>query len=111
MFETVTPIAKAILPHKLTGVQTTLGIFVNVKLNDTFTVVDEPAVAVPQSICLAVNPPTTIPVAFTFPLTSSALDVSGDVNSSNIILQLAFLNNPDSNPYQKQMLNIQLHNT
>ena len=56
--------------------QTTFGAFANVKLK-LIVVVPLDNVAVPQSICIGPlvrvpGPPTTIPVAFTLPLTSNA---------------------------------------
>ena len=61
--------------HEPTKLITTLGVFVKVKLNGT--VVAGACEPYPQSICLAVEPPATIAVAFTLPLTSKENVVDG----------------------------------
>ena len=56
--------------HPPYGVQTTVGTLVNVKLKYIVLAAIDVDTD-PQSICLAVEPPTTILVAFTPPLTSN----------------------------------------
>ena len=71
-------------PHPFTNIPITFGIFINVKLNVTVAMPLELAEILPQSICLAVEPPTTIAVAFSLPLTSNELlDVSDGVMHFN----------------------------